>query len=185
MQTVLHLGDGRTVTLPTELLLGAPRSGLEQGMEPRKAGYAMDTGRATGTMTSEGGEQVIPLIAEHAEVGKRVQETGRVRIHRGTETFTDTVGLELTRTEWRVERVPVGQAYQDRPEVRQEGDVMVFPLVEERLVAKREYFLIEEVRVQQVATTSERTARLELKRDVVTVEREGAVDPPNEGSIPR
>ena len=178
-QTVLHLGLGRTIVLPTEFLLS--------GMAPQIAGQTTDaadyreqpagslqgTARLAANMQSDDG--VIPLVAEQMLVGKQTVNTGTVKLHRDVETFTDTVSLPLTRTAWEVERTPFGQVMAEKPEVRQEGDVMIFPLVEERLVAKREYFLIEEVRVRQVATTTERTATLELKRDVLTVERDGVV----------
>ncbi len=160
-QTVLHLGSGRTVVVPTALLL----SGTDSEQIPRPARIEQAGAHA-------GGETVIPLVSEQLQVGKETVTTGKVRLHRGVETFTDSVGLSLTRTGWEVERNPVGEIVAEKPEVRQEGDVMIFPLVEERLVARREYFLIEEVRVRQVATTTERTASLELQRDVLTMERE-------------
>ena len=115
------------------------------------------------------------MIEEQVQIGKQTVTTGMVRLHKATESFNQTVGLPITRTGWEVERTPIGQLYGERPEVRQEGDVTVFPLVEDRLVAKREYFLIEEVRVRRVETTTERTASVELKRDVLTVEREAAI----------
>ena len=160
-RTVLHLGSGRTVVLPTELLLAG-----QAGLAPSPS----TTGSERPVDASS--EFTIPMVSEQAQIGKQTVTTGTVRLHRGTETFTETVGLPLTRTDWKIDRQPVGQIYAERPEPRQEGDTMVFPLVEERLVAKREYFLIEEVRVRQVETTTERTATLELKRDVLTVERD-------------
>lgn len=161
-QTVLHLGGGRTVVVPTELLL----TSLDPTRERRGEGGS-NLGASAGTQ-----EMVIPLVAEQVQVGKQTITTGKVRLHRDVESFEQTVGLPLTRTAWEVERTPVGEVMAERPEVRQEGDVMIFPLVEERLVAKREYFVVEEVRVRQVATTTERTTTLEVKRDVLTVERE-------------
>ena len=178
-QTVLHLGLGRTVVVPTEFLL--------YGMAPQIAGtaYEPEDGVArggtdagsTGTarkaaVVTEG--QTIPLVSEQMQVGKQTVTTGTVRLHRDVEAFTDSVSLPLTRTSWEIERNAVGQLVDEKPEPRQEGDVMIFPLVEERLVAKREYFLVEEVRVRQVTTTTERTASLQLKRDVLTVERESS-----------
>ncbi len=162
-QTVLHLGSGRAVVLPTELLLAgvANPSNLQA--------TAID--RAT--IGNGDRELIIPLVADQARIGKQTVTTGTVRLHRDTETFTETVGLPLTRTSWDVERRPVGQLVAEKPEPRQEGDTMIFPLVEERLVARREYFVIEEVWVRQVAVTTERSATLELKRDVLTVERDG------------
>ena len=172
-QTILHMGAGRSIALPTELLI----AGLP-AMTPKS-----DTGIASASLEASGAaeivsgqrEQVIPLTEEQIRIGKKMVTTGTVRLHREVETFTDSATVELTRTGWEVERVPIGQLYAERPEVRQEGDVMVYPLVEERLVATREYFLLEEVRVRQVVSTTERTANVELKRDVLTVEREGAV----------
>ena len=161
-QTLLHLGSGRSVVLPTELLLAVGPV----------AASAVGSGRSA--LPDGRREMTIPLVAEQAHMGKETVTTGTVRLHRGTETFTETVGLPLTRTSWDVERRPVGELVAERPEPRQEGDTMIFPLVEERLVARREYFVIEEVWVRQVAVTTERSATLELKRDVLTVEREGA-----------
>ena len=176
-QTVLHLGMGRTVVVPTEFLLSGMASQVAGQTDDRSAAFERSAGFTPGFTAgqnrAETSETVIPLIAEQLEVGKQTVTTGKVRLHRDVETFTDTVSLALTRTGWEVERTPIGQFVGEKPEVRQEGDVMIFPLVEERLVAKREYFLLEEVRVRQVATTADRTATVELKRDVLTVERDG------------
>ena len=162
-QTLLHLGSGRTVVLPTELLLAG---------FPQTSAQRHGTGQPSGT--NDPREVTIPLVAEQVRVDKQTVTTGTVRLHRGTETAIQTVALPLTRTSWEIERNPVGQVYPEKPEPRQEGDTMIFPLVEERLVAKREYFLIEEVRVRQVATTTERSTSLEVTRDVLTVERDGS-----------
>ncbi len=166
-QTVLHLTDGRSVALPTELLLG--ETGTPESGRPWSAGLRSE---AVPRDIGQGYEQTIPLVAEQIVVGKQTVATGAVRLRRGTETYTDTAGIDLMRIGWEVERVAVGEIVPDRPEIREEGDVTVFPLVEERLVARREYFLVEEVRVRRVATTTPRTATLELTRDVLTVERE-------------
>ena len=169
-ETVLHLGLGRSVTVPTELLLTGMASGGDT--VPQQRGALNSGSRGAEDLAAAGRDTVIPLVAEQMQVGKETVTTGKVRLHRDVETYTESASLPLTRTSWDVQRTPVGEVVAEKPEVRQEGEVMIFPLVEERIVAKREYFLIEEVRVRQVATTSERTTSLELKRDVLTVERE-------------
>ena len=176
-QTLLRLKDGRIVELPTELLLG-------EGGRPTQA-PAQDGERQTSSRQAVAAQaqQTIPLVAEHMEVGKETVVTGTVRIHRGTETFTDSVAIDLTRVGWEIERLPVGRIVPERPEIRTEGEVTVYPLVEERMVARREYLLLEEVRVRRVATTSTRSASLELKRDVLTIERE-AVEPETSAANP-
>lgn len=160
-QTVLRLQSGQTITVPTAILLQSAQTPAAETGSPQLAQEAIAAH-----------EQTIPLVAEQMQVGKRTVATGAVRLHRGTESFTDTVGIDLTRIGWEVERVTVGELVAERPEIREEGEVTVFPLVEERLVARREYFLLEEVRVRRVATTTQRSATLDLKRDVLTVERE-------------
>lgn len=172
-QTVLRLPSGRTVVLPTELLLGegTQRSAVAESGAPVQPEVSA-AGSSAGVAESAGQrEQVIPLVAEQAQVGKETITTGTVRIHRSTEQFSQTVGLPLTRITWDVERVPIGQVYQERPDIRQEGDVTVYPVVEERLVARREYFVVEEVRLRRESVTTERTATLQLKRDVLVEER--------------
>lgn len=169
VQTILHLSDGRSVVVPTELLTAQSASQQLLAAEDQ----VFSGPRATGTVVQHGSVApgTIALVSEHLEVGKRTVETAKVRLHRGTETFTDTVNLDLMRIGWDVQRVAVGQVVEKRPEMREEGDVTIFPLVEERLVTRREYFLIEEVRVRRVATTTEHSESVELKRDTLTVER--------------
>ncbi len=178
--TVLHLGLGRSVTVPTELLLSgiAPESAVAgEGSTPRSA---RDSSAAT--RVADAGETVVALGAEEMHVDKQTVVTGKVRLHHSVETYTDSATLPLTRTSWDVQRTPVGELVAEKPQVRQEGEMTIYPLVEERIVARREYFLVEEVRVRQVATTTERTASLELKRDVLTLEREAVANAPLESA---
>jgi stress response protein YsnF len=59
----------------------------------------------------------------------------------------------------------------ERPEMRQVGEVTIFPLVEERLVVTRELFLREEVHVRKVTSVVEKSAQFPLKRDVLVETR--------------
>ena len=179
-QTVLRLATGQTLVLPTELLLSATGEAVSLRRDVA-APTAAPTPTPVPTPSPSSAppathEQIIPLLEEHADVGKRLVETAKVRLHRGTERFNQTVTLPLTSIGWEVERTPIGQLVADRPDIRQEGDTTVYPLVEERFVARREYFIVEEVRVRRVATTTEQTATLELQRDTLSVERQPLPD---------
>ena len=165
-QTALHLASGETLLLPTELLLSAATRLPSD--TPSSTVHPTHNPAANSTPT----EQVIPLFEERAEVSSKVIETAKVRIQRSTETFNQTVTLPLTSTTWDIQRIPVGQLLTDRPEVRHEGDTTIYPLVEERFVARREYFLLEEVHVRRTTKTTEQTATLELHRDILSVDRE-------------
>lgn len=176
-QTILHLASGETLILPTELLLSAAGQSATAQLASANRNATANPALSASTNGTPG-ERVIPLFEEKAEITKKLIETAKVRIQRSTETFNQTVSLPLTSTTWDIEHIPIGQLLTNRPEVRQEGEVTIYPLVEERFVAKREYFLIEEVHVRRTAKTTEQTATLELHRDVLSVEREALT---NEG----
>ena len=166
-ETVLHLASGRRVVVSTRLLLG---DDVDNTIATGQGTEAMQRMQAS----AEG--DVIPLVEEQLEVGKRTVTTGTVRLRASQEEFVQPVQMPLTRTEWVIDRVPVNQMYAERPGVRQEGDVTVYPLVEEHAVTHVEYMVLEEVRVRQVARATEHTEQVHLRRDVLVVDREPARD---------
>lgn len=97
-------------------------------------------------------EVVIPLVAEVLTVGKRTVDTGRVRVH----TVVDEEAVVLQGTNVRstvgVERVPVGRVVEIAPETREEGDVLIIPVVEEQVFTQTRLVLVEEVRITRTRT---------------------------------
>ncbi len=122
-------------------------------------------------------EQVIPLVEEQLEVGKRVVETGTVRLHKHTEERTETVDVPLTRVTWQVEHVPVGRVVAEAPAIRYEGDTTIYPVVEEKLIVTREITLKEEVRVTRTASTTHEKSSYTLKREQITEDRGDQAQP--------
>ena len=169
-ETVLHLASGRQVVVPTRLLL--------EGAEGEVGGAVASGQNLEGVQRAQTAAEgsVIPLVEEQLEVGKRTVTTGTVRLRASQEEFVQPVQMPLTRTEWEIDRVPVNQMYAERPGVRQEGDVTVYPLVQEHAVTHVEYMVLEEVRVRQVARATEHTEQVHLRRDVLVVDREPARD---------
>lgn len=186
-KTALRLPSGQRIVLPTEVLLaamGRAEGTAENGERPEAIQARMDAARAD--VTAEGSrersaiatdaagenrEQVIPLVEEQLVVGKTEVETGRVKVRRETEEYVQTVNVPLTDVRWEVEHVPVDQRVDAQPEMRQVGDTIIFPLVEERLVVTRELWLREEVHVRRIKSTVEKSADFSLKRDVLVEER--------------
>lgn len=177
-RTALMLPSGQRVVLPTEVLLqalqGANSPVREPVAAPAVSAPAADLPasdrkglNAAGTET----ETVIPLVEEQLEVGKREVETARVRIRRQTEEHAQTVSVALADVRWEVEHVPVEQKIENAPEIRRVGETMIFPLVEERMVAVKELWLREEVHVRRVKTVVEKSAEFAVKRDVLVEER--------------
>lgn len=115
---------------------------------------------------------VIPLAEETLTVGKQIEETGVVRVHKHTTEQTETVRVDTTQETVSVERVPV-ERFLDAPvEVRQEGDTMIVPVLEEVVVVEKRLLLREEVRITRTRTTVPREETVVLRKEEAVIERD-------------
>ncbi len=119
----------------------------------------------------DAGPVVIPLLAEEIAVAKRRIVTGRVEIATICREREELVDELLTREQVEIERTPVGTAVEHAPEIRQEGDTLIIPVVEEVLIVERRLFLKEEVRVRRVRGTERHQERVNVRRQDVVVTR--------------
>lgn len=117
--------------------------------------------------------EIIPLREERLTVGRRVVETGRVRVHLSTTTEDAAVREVLRQDRVEVERVPVGREVAAAPAVREEEDgaVLVVPVLEEVLVVERRLVLKEELRIRRVSSSRTSEQTVPLRRQTATVER--------------
>jgi stress response protein YsnF len=114
---------------------------------------------------------VLPIIEEELQVGKRRFETERVRVRTVTDTAAELVRQELTGEQLEIERRPIDVLIEpgaDLPRIRTEGDVTIFPVVEEVVVVEIRLRLKEEVRISKRATK-------ELAETPITVRKQRAV----------
>ena len=117
---------------------------------------------------------VIPVVEERLEVSRERVETGRVRISKSVEAREVVVDDPLKRESVRVEHVPINQVVTGAvPQVREEGDVTVIPILEERVVTRTELVLVEEVRIHRDHSQYHDPQRVTLRKEVVAVERFG------------
>lgn len=140
--------------------------------ELRTAGTA--SGLTGGGVIPEAGvvhEEIVPISEETLQVGKRIRETGRVRIHKHVQERTEVVDEPLLREDVEVERVAVNRVLTAAPEVRYEGDVMVIPVVEERYVVHKQLILKEELRVTRRRTEHRAPQEVTLRKETVEIER--------------
>ena len=114
---------------------------------------------------------VILLHAEEAAVDIRKVETAIVRLSTFTSSRAERIDVDLAREEVVIERIEVGEVVESAPEIRQEGDVTVYPVVEEVFVVQRRFLLKEEVRVRVVKTTETHVETVTLRSQDVRVDR--------------
>jgi uncharacterized protein (TIGR02271 family) len=154
---LLGRGDGSQITLPfTDLIW-------------KGAGTWMLT-----DVVRDARGLVIPVVEEQLELSRERVETGRVRISKSVETREVLVDDPLKRETVRVEHVPINQVVTGAvPQVREEGDVTVIPILEERVVTRTELVLVEEVRIHRDHSEYHDPQRVTLRKEVVAVERFG------------
>ena len=148
--TDLELPDGRTVRLPTDLLL--PAQAAEDPVPPD-------------------GSMVIPVLEESLTVSKRTVETAKVVLRKSVEEFEQAVDEPLLSRTYAIERVAVNQPVTAVPKTRCEGATTIYSVVEERLVLAKELILVEEVRITEQVEERRDPQTVMLRREQVEVER--------------
>jgi len=113
----------------------------------------------------------VQLLAEDLSVTKEKRETGRVRISTHTREREVLIDENLARERVEIETVPVGRKVDAMPEVRQEGDATIVPVVEEVLVVERQLMLKEEIHIKRVRDTERHQEKVALRHQEAVVTR--------------
>jgi stress response protein YsnF len=116
-------------------------------------------------------ETVIPLFEEELSVSRRVVPINRVQVSRVTHSHEHLVDELLERERVEVERVAIDKPIDHMPSVREEGDCLIFPVVEEVLKIERVLVLKEEVRIRRVKGTERYQERVTLRKQEAVVNR--------------
>lgn len=114
----------------------------------------------------------VPVIEEALHIARREVEAGAVRLRKQVEQEEVKLDEVLVHEVVDTQRVPVGRVIDAPMAPRQEGEVLVVPVVEERLEVRKQLVLVEELRITRRRV--ERPAGLApvlLRREQVAVER--------------
>jgi uncharacterized protein (TIGR02271 family) len=117
------------------------------------------------------GESRIPIVEERATIEKQVVPTGRVRITSRVEERLEVLRDELIAQTVAVERVAMNREVDAPPDIRTEGDVLIIPVVEQRLVVEKRWVVTEELHVRRREHTEAVEIPVELRSTNVSVER--------------
>ena len=122
--------------------------------------------------SSERAEEIIPLVEEQISIAKHKVPTGRVRIRTVVDEREAWIREELAREEATIERVPIDREVTETPEIRQEGDVLIVPVVEEVLVVEKRLVLKEELHIRKKRQIEQVEEPVVLRSMRAEVERE-------------
>ena len=117
-------------------------------------------------------EQVaIPVVEESVHTNTRLVETEEVRVRTTVEESVQPIEADLNSVTVNVKRVPVGKVVEAPPAPRTEGNTTIIPVVEERVIVRTEWVLVEEIHVERIRTVEKYESDVPLRRTRVEVER--------------
>ncbi len=118
---------------------------------------------------ASGERYVIPVLSERLQVDKVLEHTGTVRLRKVTHEVVEAVDAPGYRETVETTRVPVNEVVQAVKAPWQQGESLVIPVYEERLV--RQLVLLEELHVVRRREAIVDNATASLRREEVIVER--------------
>jgi uncharacterized protein (TIGR02271 family) len=116
-------------------------------------------------------ERAVPVIEEELVTGTRTVKTGSVRIHKEVEEIRKTVEMPTFQDVVEVTRKAVNRVVTASPEIREEGDLVIIPVVEEEIVVRKRLVLKEEIHIRRRRTEDVVREEVTLARERATVER--------------
>ena len=131
-------------------------------------------------MTAEKQAAAIPVLEETLRVDKTGSETDRVFIRTSVLERTEYTDLELHSGEATIARVPVDRVVDAPPAIRQEGDTIIVPVVEEIMVVEKRLLLKEEIHIRRQQVVQHIRQPVRLRSEEVSLERQ---PPPNPNNI--
>ena len=115
----------------------------------------------------------VQVAQESVLIGKKVVETGRVRVSTVVERDCIVVDEDIEQQGVEVERVKIDRDVEHVPASRQEGDVLIVPIVEEYVFVEKRLRLKEELHIRTVRTVNHVQERVPVRRLKVMVQRAG------------
>ena len=121
-------------------------------------------------------ELIIPVIAEELVVLTMEKDTGGVRAVKTVREQEQIIDQPLLREQVTVERKTIKRMLDVPAVVRQEGDTLIIPVMEEVLVVQRHFLLKEEIHIRKVQTQVHEPQRFIVRSEEVKLEQLPAED---------
>jgi uncharacterized protein (TIGR02271 family) len=114
---------------------------------------------------------VVPLHAEEVSVAKRRMVTGQVKVGTVTRETEQLVEELLEHEHVEIERIAIGRQVDKAPAVREEGDTLIIPILEEIVVVERRLLLKEEIRVRRTREKRPYQERVVIRKQEAVITR--------------
>jgi uncharacterized protein (TIGR02271 family) len=122
-------------------------------------------------MSGEQSTETIPLTDEELRIDKVGVITGKVRISTAVARTEEIVRASLAEEIVDVTRVPIGREVSVAPAMRTEGELLIYPVVEEILVVEKRLVLREELHLRRRVIQQNVEVPVTLRKERAVVER--------------
>ena len=120
----------------------------------------------------EGSPITFPVIEEQVIIHKTVADNGGLRLRKVVHADVVEVDQELTSEAVKLTRVPIDREVFGPVEVRYENGVTIIPVVEERLVIRRQRILVEEIHLSRTSHIKRAPQSITVRREEIIAERQ-------------
>ena len=119
----------------------------------------------------ENTQRSVPVIEEELVTGTREVKTGSVRVRKEVEHLQKAIEMPLVRDVVKVSRIPVNRVVTAAPDIREEGDILIVPVVEEEIVVNKRLVLKEEIHIHRRQERTRVAKNVDLAREHAIVDR--------------
>ncbi len=141
---------------------------------PERLAQGAVPGRAQSEARPEAEEEPevlrVPVAEEELVAHKQPAPLGMAHVHKGVETREAQTRVPVYHEEAQIERIPADQF---DPTAATNPNEVIIPVVEERLVVRREQVVTEYIRVRKALVAEQRELLGEVRREYVTVTEDG------------
>lgn len=114
----------------------------------------------------EARENTVPVLEEQATLTTREVTKGGVRVSTRTNYIDEVIPVSLAGEDVDIVRVPIGREVAEPPGVRDDGESIVVPVLEEVIITQKKLVLKEELHIKRRRTM--RQAEVPVTRRVQT-----------------
>jgi uncharacterized protein (TIGR02271 family) len=115
--------------------------------------------------------EVVPVLEETIRVEKTERAVDRMLINTSVRERTENVDLDLRSMDVVIERVPINRVVEAAPSMREEGDTIIIPILEEIVVVEKRLILKEEVHIRRRDAVQHVHETVQLRSQEVSLER--------------
>lgn len=122
--------------------------------------------------SSHNAAPAIPVIHESVSVHKTLADNGGIRLRKVVHADVQVIDEELATQSVTLRRVPIGREVEGPVQIRYENGLTIIPVVEERLVVRRQLVLVEEIHVGHSTHVTRVPQSVTVRREEMIVERQ-------------